>query len=66
MYQGQNNRLRVRGPRLDGVNVPVTHLSNKQIDERKTLVEKANKVLATKGDTKSFRSMQKKIEKMIP
>jgi hypothetical protein len=48
------------------MNVPVTHLSNKQIDERKTLVEKANKVLATKGDTKSFRSMQKKIEKMIP
>jgi len=48
------------------MNVPVTHLSNKQIEERKTLVEKANKVLATKGDTKSFRSMQKKIEKMIP
>lgn len=48
------------------MNVPVTHLSNMQIEERKTLVEKANKVLATKGDTKSFRSMQKKIEKMIP
>lgn len=46
--------------------VPVTHISNEQIAERKELVEKANKVLATKSDVKSFRAMQKKIEKMIP
>ena len=45
--------------------VPVTHISNKQIDERKELVEKANKVLATKSNAKDFRSMQKKLEKMI-
>ena len=30
--------------------VPVTHISNEQIDERKELVEKANKVLATKSN----------------
>ena len=45
--------------------VPVTHISNKQIDERKELVEKASKVLATKSNAKDFRSMQKKLEKMI-
>lgn len=45
--------------------VPVTHISNEQIDERKELVEKANKVLATKSNAKDFRSMQKKLEKMI-
>ena len=45
--------------------VPVTHISNEQIEARKTLVEKANKVLATKSNAKDFRSMQKKLEKMI-
>ena len=45
--------------------VPVTHISNEQIEARKTLVEKANKVLATKINAKDFRSMQKKLEKMI-
>lgn len=45
--------------------VPVTHISNEQIEARKILVEKANKVLATKSNAKDFRSMQKKLEKMI-
>lgn len=45
--------------------VPVTHISNEQIEARKTLVEKANKVLATKSNAKDFRSMQKKLKKMI-
>ena len=45
--------------------VPVTHISNEQIEARKTLVEKANKVLATKSNAKDFRSMQKKLEKTI-
>lgn len=45
--------------------VPVTHISNEQIETRKILVEKANKVLATKSNAKDFRSMQKKLEKMI-
>lgn len=45
--------------------IPVTHISNEQIESRKALVEKANKVLVTKSDAKSFRSMQKKLEKMI-
>lgn len=45
--------------------IPVTHISNEQIEARKALVEKARNTLATKSDAKSFRSMQKKLEKMI-
>ncbi len=42
--------------------IPVTHISNDEIDARKELVEKARKVLATKSDAKSFRAMQKKLD----
>ncbi len=45
--------------------IPVTHISNEQIEARKALVEKTRNTLATKSDAKSFRSMQKKLEKMI-
>lgn len=47
-------------------NIPVTSLTNKQLAANKVVVEKANKVLATKSDAKSFRSMLKKVEKMLP
>lgn len=45
------------------MNIPVTHISNQQIEDRKVMVEQARKVLADKSDAKSFRSMQKKLEK---
>ena len=45
------------------MNIPVTHISNQQIEDRKVMVELARKVLADKSDAKSFRSMQKKLEK---
>lgn len=46
--------------------VPVTCLSNEDIVKRDELVKAAKVVLDTKSDAKSFASMQKKVEKMIP
>lgn len=45
------------------MSIPVTHISNEQIEARKALAEKARKTLATESTAKKFRAMQKKVEK---
>lgn len=46
--------------------MPVTDLTDKQAKKREALLKQAKQVADTKSDTKSFKSMKAKIEKLIP
>lgn len=48
------------------MSIPVTHITLEQSDARVALVKEARNVLAVRSDARSFRSMRKKVEKMIP
>ncbi len=61
----ERERLEAWSSLMDAIDeimaVPVTHISNEEIDARKALVEQARKVLATKSDAKSFGKMRQKL-----
>lgn len=46
--------------------LPVTGLTDKQVKKCEALLKQAKQVADTKSDTKSFKSMKAKIEKLIP